>query len=149
MTKYCRYLVVGVGIGFSCLVSAQSSTLQTFVNTYNGKFVGDGQCVALAHLWAKTQGKDIPSMAYAYLYSQNNCPGYVFIKNTPTGVPQSGDLVVWAKSSALPYGHIAVFYKGNASTFQSFDQNWPLGKPCALVSHGYLAPPVAGWLHKL
>lgn len=74
------------------------------------------------------------------------------IPNTPTGVPQKGDIVFWNKSSSNGYaGHVAMFVNGNASTFTSIDQNWinasTRGSKAALVSHNYTSGGgVVGWL---
>ena len=50
--------------------------------------------------------------AHAYYDNFNNRPEltkhFTRIKNTPDLVPQKGDIVVWAKGSGFPYGHIAI-----------------------------------------
>lgn len=66
------------------------------------------------------------------------------IPNTPTGVPQKGDIVIWG-TGAGSYGHIAVCVSANTSSFTSFDQNWPVGSLCHLQNHNY--SNVLGWLH--
>ena len=66
---------------------------------------------------------------------------YEYIKNTPTGVPQAGDLMIWGKSP----GHIAIFVSGDTNKFTSFDQNWPVKSPSHLQEHTYTN--VLGWLH--
>ena len=68
--------------------------------------------------------------------------GYDKIANTPTGVPQKGDIVIWGQGVG-PYGHIAVFYQGDAMKFTSFDQNWPVGTVCHFQPHNYTG--VLGW----
>jgi hypothetical protein len=59
------------------------------------------------------------------------------IPNTPELVPKSGDIVIWDKTPGNPYGHIAVFIRGDVQSFSSFDQNLPTGAPCGLVHHTY------------
>ena len=72
------------------------------------------------------------------------------IANTPTGVPLKGDIVFWSTAVGSGYGHVAIFLSGDASSFISFDQNWPsgnltIGSPAAKVTHNY--NNVVGWLH--
>lgn len=65
---------------------------------------------------------------------------YEFIKNTPTNVPQKGDIIVWRPSP----GHIAIFIEGDVKRFTSFDQNFPVGSKCHVQEHNYTN--VDGWL---
>lgn len=69
---------------------------------------------------------------------------YERIPNTPDGVPQLGDVVIWG-SSYGGYGHIAICTEiANTKTFTSFDQNDPIGEPCHFQPHTYSG--VLGWL---
>jgi hypothetical protein len=69
---------------------------------------------------------------------------YDKIPNTPDGVPQEGDIVIW-DTSVGTVGHIAAATgEGNTSNFTSFDQNWPGGSACHRQSHDYHG--VVGWL---
>lgn len=43
------------------------------------------------------------------------------IANSPTGVPQQGDIVIWGMN---PYGHIAICDHASTSTLTCFEQNW-------------------------
>lgn len=54
------------------------------------------------------------------------------IDNSPTGVPQEGDIVFWTNA---PYGHVAIFVEGDDNSFRSFDQNYPTGSPCHIQNH--------------
>lgn len=78
-----------------------------------------------------------------------------FIPNTPNGVPQRGDIVVFSGK----VGHVSVATgKGDTNFFESFDQNWDTthfnaGKDpntgllipiCRFVTHQY--NDVLGWL---
>ncbi len=65
------------------------------------------------------------------------------IANTPTGVPQKGDIILWGTGIG-PYGHVAIFLDGDATKFRSFDQNFPTGSKCHLQTHDYKG--VLGWL---
>jgi hypothetical protein len=127
--------------------------LQEFIAKYTGKFVeyhsyGTGalyQCVDLINQYITeylklpaiigTNAQDFPSKA--------SKTDYDYILNTPTGVPEPGDIVIFKSADGV--GHISIFVEGNANLFTSFDQNYPTGSPCKLVSHNYRN--VLGWLH--
>lgn len=121
--------------------------LDEFIQNNDGKYVEAGgsanaknQCIDLANQYfvdvlglpkiLGTNAKDVPS--------KSPLP---FIKNTPDGVPERGDVVIW---STPPYGHIAIFLDGGSTTFRSFDQNYPSGTPCHIQTHNY--NNVLGWL---
>ena len=123
-------------------------TYSDFKNKYNGKGIDfDGwygyQCMDLAHQYAtEVVGIDFaPAPAAKDVWKQNPM-GYEKIPNTPTGVPQQGDIIVWNEEVG-PYGHIAIFDNGDVNKFQSFDQNWPTGSLCHIQDHSYKG--VAGW----
>jgi hypothetical protein len=69
---------------------------------------------------------------------------YDRIVNTPTAVPEKGDIIIWRRAGGLPDGHIALLVSGDISTFMSFDQNWPSGSHCHHQNHNYTN--VLGWL---
>ena len=70
-------------------------------------------------------------------YSHNSLPsGWTRIQNTPSFVPEPGDIVVWT-DAGWQYGHVAIFLSGNTSSFTSIDQNWPKGSEVKEVSHNY------------
>ena len=122
-----------------------------FIDKYNSKFVeyhsyGTGalnQCIDLVNQYfvevlgvpaiIGTNAVDVPSKV--------SPDDFTYIKNTPTGIPLKGDIIVW---SGL-WGHIAIFYEGDVNSFTSFDQNFPTGSPCHLQGHSY--EKVIGWLH--
>ena len=61
---------------------------------------------------------------------------FIKIPNTPTFIPQKGDVAVWDRRHGR-YGHIAVCNgDGTTSYFYSYDQNW-LIKKMHLVKHNY------------
>lgn len=70
---------------------------------------------------------------------------YDKISNSPNGVPQKGDIVIWNKKAGGGYGHIAIFIEGSVDKFTSFDQNFPTGSYCHRQEHSYTN--VYGWLH--
>ena len=58
------------------------------------------------------------------------------IPNTPSFVPQKGDIAVWDKRHGK-YGHIAICTgEGNTNYFYSYDQNWVI-KKMHKVKHSY------------
>jgi len=63
------------------------------------------------------------------------------ITNTPNGVPDQGDIVIWGNGE---YGHVGIFDNGTTSSFESFDQNYPVGSKCHIQGHYY--KNVLGWL---
>lgn len=65
------------------------------------------------------------------------------LDNTPTGVPQKGDIVIWNRNVGYGFGHIAVFDHGDVMSFTSFDQNWGT-VACHLQRHDYAN--VLGWI---
>jgi hypothetical protein len=72
------------------------------------------------------------------------------IDNTPSGIPQKGDIIFWNKAQSNGwFGHVAIFLGGDdVYSFTSLDQNWynssSSGSPAAVVNHNY--NDVAGWL---
>lgn len=125
-------------------------TYQEFVDKYKDKGIDfDGyygyQCMDLAHQYAvEVVGHDFaPAPAAKDVWDQN-INGYDKISNTPDGVPTKGDIIVWGTAIG-PFGHIAVFDHGDANTFTSFDQNWPINSVCHFQNHNYTG--VLGWFH--
>jgi len=126
-------------------------TLDEFVKKYNDKKVEAGgsagaewQCVDLANQYI-SEVLGLPKILWtnAIDFPKKAGSNYDYIKNTPTGVPQKGDLIIWG-SGAGQYGHIAIFLEGNVNSFKSFDQNWPLYSPCHVQGHYY--KNVIGWM---
>lgn len=72
------------------------------------------------------------------------------IENTPSNVPQKGDILIWNRwvlGVTGSAGHVAVFESGNVNNFISFDQNWPTGTLCHFQKHSYRG--LLGWLRKI
>lgn len=124
-------------------------TLEDFIKKYNGKYVEISgstarfQCVDLANLYLR-EVLSLPIIAWtnAIDFPKKAGDKYDYILNTPEGVPQRGDLVVFDGK----YGHISIFVEGNTKRFTSFDQNFPTGSPAHLHEHNYTNPRVLGWL---
>lgn len=128
--------------------------LQDFISKWNGKIVDfDGvypdQCMDLMHQYALDvlgiTDKSVLAAPAAYEVFTNFKWDNLFTKitNTPTGIPQSGDILFFGTTIGQ-YGHVCVFVDGNATNFTSFDANWPLGSLPHLQPHNYNG--VLGWL---
>lgn len=128
-------------------------TLDEFVATYDGKEIDTdgaygGQCMDLMHQYL-LDVYNLPLSLFAAptayaAYQGANDPRFTKTANSPTGVPEKGDLVFW-NTGIGSAGHVAVFLEGDVNTFTSFDQNFPTGSLCHKQSHTYKS--VAGWLH--
>ena len=125
--------------------------VQDFINYWNGKYIPSrggitGQCVSMVQKWAEDHG--IGGTPVFPVPAAKDMVGlrpdaFNWIPNTPTGVPQPGDIIVW-NTAVGPWGHTAIFIDGNASSFRSFDQNWPTGSAAHIQNHNYNG--VVGWL---
>lgn len=127
-------------------------TYTEFINKHKGKGVDyDGtagvQCVDLAKCYMHEVFGMNPGTwgdAHCYFDNFNNIPAlkanFTRIANTPSFVPQKGDIMVWASSlSKGGWGHIAICTgEGNTTYFYSYDQNWT-GKhdACTRIKHNY------------
>lgn len=123
-------------------------TFSEFLKKWNGKYcevAGSSnalnQCVDLANAYIRdVLGLPIIEWTNAVDFPSKAGSAYDYILNTPEGVPQEGDIIVWKPSP----GHIAVFMEGNTKRFTSFDQNFPVGSFCHVQEHTY--QNVIGWL---
>ena len=126
-------------------------TYAEFVKKYNGKAkdydgVAGVQCVDLIKYYLKEVFGLNPGAwgdAHCYYDNFNNISAlknnFTRIANTPSFVPQKGDIVVWAPSLNGGWGHIAIATgEGNTTYFYSYDQNWT-GRhdACAKIKHNY------------
>lgn len=129
--------------------------LQEFIKKYEKKTVDfdgayGGQCVDLFNrylfdvLGIKNPIQQFPvASAYQiYGYGQNN-QSFACIPNTPTAVPQAGDIIIWNQGVG-PHGHVGIFVEGDVMSFRSFEQNWNGVQKCVIVNHPY--DHVIGWL---
>jgi len=125
-------------------------TLDDFVKKWDGKqcevagSVGaENQCVDLANAYIRDVLK-LPIIEWTHAKDFWTVAGnqYDKIKNTPSAVPEKGDVIIWYNS---PYGHIAICLEADKNKFKSFDQNWSLKQRCKIEGHYY--NNVVGWLH--
>lgn len=123
-----------------------------FIKRYAGKKIDyDGaygaQCVDLYRQYVKEciglpQSPPVPGAAD--IWNTIDTSKWLRITNTPTGIPQKGDVMIWNKNAGGGYGHVAVYVSGDVMKFISFDQNWPVGSGCHYQNHDYTN--VQGWL---
>src|SRR3990167_2685488 len=109
------------------------------------------QCMDLAYNWVFCLGFPKATIQNQYAYQVFTAPKDItyqyfdLIPNTPTGIPQDGDIVVWNKTSANVAGHIAVALGGGTtSKFKCFEQNAPTGTNAHIGEKSYTN--VLGWL---
>jgi len=125
-----------------------------FIKKWNGKSIDwDGiypnQCFDLAHAYIYevlgfTDAKIIAHPAAYQIFTEFSESNYFTkIFNTPTNVPQKGDIVVFGTTIGS-YGHVCIFTDGNVNSFNSFDANWPVGSLPHIQKHNYNG--VLGWL---
>lgn len=123
---------------------------QQFLQQYNGKYVDfDGvygaQCFDLVNRWSTYLSYRPFTGLYAYGIIDQTQDNYTKILNSPSAVPQAGDIIVWNSRYGGGYGHTAIASGiGDTNFFESFDQNYPTGSPAHLVRHSY--DGVIGWL---
>lgn len=136
-------------------------TFDEFIKTWTGKHVDvDGvypdQCMDLMHeyLFDVLDEEDMRVLSAPYAYQVytdfDNMKGkekFDRIANTPTGVPQKGDIVLIDRNVSGVTGvagHVCIFIDGDANKFRSFDANYPTGTLPHIQEHSYKG--VLGWL---
>lgn len=106
-------------------------TIQEFFDKWNNQPCNpDGaygnQCVDVADQYAvDVVDSPLPPVNGAKDFWNKNLIGYDKIPNTPDGVPQKGDIIIWGEGIGSSFGHVAIFSKGDADSFTSFDQDFP------------------------
>ena len=129
-------------------------TLQELIAKYTGQpceIAGStsakNQCVDLANAYIRdVLGLPIIEWTNAVNFPEQGGDKYEFIKNTPDGVPQIGDIIIFGKYSGLygEAGHIGVVVYADLKTIKVFEQNFPTGSLCKVGDHNYLG--CKGWM---
>lgn len=126
-------------------------TYQELYNQYNGqKGVGNtpqnlGQCVGLVEVFIRGNGLDQVWGDAKDLYANAPEDSFLKIPNTPTAIPQQGDIIIWSGDYNGGAGHTGIATgKGDVNTFDCFEQNDPLGSACHVKTYNYAY--VTGWL---
>lgn len=127
-------------------------TLSDFIGINNGrkldydKFYG-AQCVDLYRFYLKDVLRVPQSPAVkgaADLWVNYRSQDFLRIPNTPLGIPQPGDVMIWNRNTGAGAGHVAIVKSASLMWFDAFSQNDPAGS----VSHvkRYTYRNVYGWL---
>lgn len=67
------------------------------------------------------------------------------IENTPTGVPEQGDIIIWDIGT---YGHVGIVDSATQSEFTTFEQNWTEMNGSGVTElRNHYYKNVLGWLH--
>ena len=130
-------------------------TFDDFISKWTGKTVDfDGiypnQCMDLMHQYVYdvlglTDARLLAHPAAYQVFTDFTESQYFDkIANTPDGVPQKGDIVLFNKTSSNPYGHVCIFISGDTNKFKSFDANYPTGSLPHVQDHTY--GYCLGWL---
>lgn len=106
-------------------------TFQEFIDEYEGKKVDwdgryDAQCVDLARqyindVWKTPQFR--PVVGAKNIWEAVDEDYYIKIPNTPTGVPENGDILVWDATPGNVWGHVAMFIDGGSMRMRVFEQD--------------------------
>jgi hypothetical protein len=127
-------------------------SLEAFIAKWEGKKVDwDGhygaQCVDLYRQYVQEVlgFPQSPGVAGAKDIWDTYLPEYYDrIPNTPSGVPEPGDIMIWG-SKYGQWGHVAIVLSANTSSFTCLSQNDPIGSP--IIKKKYTAwGSVLGWL---
>ena len=127
-------------------------SIQNFFDKWNGKpcdydFAYGNQCVDLYDQYCQEVVSSPINLVNGAVDIWNNYPTSHFdrVLNTPEAVPVKGDVIIWSRTTSLPWGHVGIFNEGDVNRFTSFDQNWPTDSLCHFQEHKYTG--VIGWLH--
>ena len=131
--------------------------LDQFISNLNGQFVevsdatNKFQCMDLVYNWVFALSFPKATIKHLYAYqayteaSDLTRQFFDVIPNTPEGIPEAGDIVVWNKTSTNIAGHIGIATgEGTTSKFSVFEQNNPLGTNAHVQERNYTN--VLGWL---
>lgn len=111
------------------------------------------QCMDLAYLWIFILCYPKATIQHRYAFevftkaSDLTRKYFDVIKNTPTGIPDVGSLLVFDRGTGIgSAGHISIVSKKTNSLMvvESLDQNWRKKPGATLVTHNY--NKVLGWL---
>lgn len=99
------------------------------------------QCTDLVNYHLRMQSK--PLIINRNAIDFKTAPGYTYVKNTASFLPQEGDIAIFNIGT---YGDVAVVTKGtNLNDLVVYGQNYPIGAPCRSRTHRNYAS-VAGFL---
>lgn len=111
-------------------------SLNSFIARLNGTKIEVAgaplyQCVDLVNEWLKENG--LPIIVNRNAIDFVTAPGYKYVANTKTYVPPTGSIAIFALGT---FGHVSVVAPGtNVKDLVTFDQNYPIGSACRVVTH--------------
>ena len=122
------------------------SKLKGYWWDFDGAF--GAQCFDLANMyWNYLTGGRLAGYYAKDIPTANNFNGLATVyKNTPSFLPQKGDIVVFHSGYGGGAGHVAIVWSANINSFQSLDQNWYGGaqsnprEVAQLITHYYDNP---------
>ena len=129
--------------------------LQQFISKWDGKYLEvAGSADAANQCTDAVNGylRDVLSLPIVEWTNAVDFPekitGCEFIENTPDGVPNPGDVVVFKKYGTYygKKGHIGIITEATTSLMRIFEQIYPTGSACKIGVHNYLG--CRGWLRK-
>jgi hypothetical protein len=131
--------------------------LNQFISNLNGQFVevsdstNANQCMDLAYNWVFALGFPKATIRHLYAYqvyteaTDLTRQYFDLIPNSPDGIPEDGDIVVFNKTGTNIAGHIGIALGGGTtSKFKMFDQNKHLKTPANVEEQSYTN--CLGWL---
>lgn len=109
-----------------------------------------GECVALVQKYANevlgVSGAPAFPVPYARLMAGARSDAFTWIPNTPAGVPQYGDIVVFNGNVGGGAGHTGIAIEGtDTNQVRLIQQNDPTGSGASIKVYPY--NNVSGWLH--
>jgi hypothetical protein len=128
---------------------------QEILDRYVGKEVeaedasNKDQCMDWAFKYCDEIGVDRAAIRHLHAYQAFTQPNdltlkyFDYIPNTPNGVPQLGDIIIFGTGVGIA-GHIAVVQSADTHNIKSLDQNWNGHHFCEYINHPY--DNVLGWL---
>lgn len=132
-------------------------TLDQFIDKWDGKFADfDGaygaQCFDLfrfyvKEVWGLPQFPATGTQGAKVIFDQVDETVYKKIPNTPDGVPEKGDVLIYDGRAGGGYGHVVVVISADINNIVVFEQNRPTNSPCHIGNANYSA--CRGWFRPI
>jgi hypothetical protein len=106
-----------------------------------------GECVAGVQSYTNVElgigGCPAFPVAYAYQMFGTRTDAFDWVRNTPSGIPPRGSIMVWNSNTGGGAGHTGVIVSANVNTFDCYQQNDPRGTGMRVKTYNYAN--VIGW----